>query len=301
MKVLVTGCYGFIGNHVSRLLIERGHTVVGMDRLVEPRSEKGERVRALASSGMKYVEGTITSRTRCREIMHGARFDAVVHLAGQFPVKHDQKGVDSYIDSNVKGWINVAETVVAARVPRMIYASSVAVSDSRKPGSLYGATKAFNEHAAHVYSKMGPDMVGLRFGPTYGPMMRKDAGLYKVLAAQFTGTVGGGGIFAKKHPLIFIHDAAETVVRFVEAGPLPEKHSIHLVAADDWFADFGDVIQEVAPHLGVTPVFPQGWTPVERTLRPDLKSLDQFLGWRPFTSLALGARPLAQWLLDQRR
>lgn len=298
MKILVTGCYGFVGSHVVRRLLALGHTVVGADRLVEPKSPKQQRVEALAGAGMKFVEAALGSQTRAREIVQGANFDRIVHLAAQFPVKHDSAGVASYLDSNVRAYLNVMEVARLAKVPRVIYASTVAVSDAGRPGSLYGATKIFNEHAAYVYSKFGIEMVGLRYGAVYGPMMRKDAGIFRTLQGALAGRAINSGVYAAKRPVVAIADAVEVTVRFVEAPSVP-AHGVYLVAADDWYPDYGDFVTMAAEQCGWPAVYPAGYTVRERTERPDLARLAETIGWLPQTSLFGGIKPLCAWVREE--
>lgn len=298
MKILITGCYGFLGSHIAKRLIEIGHTVVGVDRLVEPKSPKQHRVAALAGAGMKFVEGALGSQTRTREIIHNAKFDRIIHLAAQFPIAHNAAGVASYLDSNVRAWLNVMEAARTNSVPRVIYASSVAVSDVGRPGSLYGATKIFNEHAAYVYSKFGIEMVGLRYAAVYGPMMRTDAGIYRTLQAAKAGRAAASNVYKAKRPVIFISDAVEATVRFVEA-PIVVPHAVHLVAADDWLCDYGDFVIAAGEHCGWPVILPPDYQRRERTERPDMSSLAAAIDWLPGVPLSRGIKPLCDWLRDQ--
>ncbi len=130
MKVLVTGHLGFIGHHVTAALIERGHKIVGVDRINGAASFKDDRILAQKPWG-------------------------VTHIAAQYSVKYTPENCVRYVQNNLAAFTYIFEAAKIVGVPRIVYASSIAISDTRQPSGLYGATKAYGEECAHAYAMRG--------------------------------------------------------------------------------------------------------------------------------------------------
>jgi UDP-glucuronate 4-epimerase len=292
--IFVTGCYGFLGHFVVARLLADGHAVTGVDRLTHAISEKGERIKALAKSKLQFVEIDLTDRAEVERAVCAARPDVVIHLAAQFPVRHCAAAIESYIASNVTAWLNVAEACRVARVPKMVYASSVVAFG--RPSSIYGATKGFADLAAHVYAlHFGMSMVGLRFAAVYGPRVRPDSAIYRVANQMVRGKAIEpiDRLHSPMH-MIEVGDAVECTVRFAtnESGA---GASTYLIAADDERASMADIASALKPHLGVAPIFPDGFEPRTRGGRPDLSALQAAIGFAPKTTLNQGMERFARW------
>ena len=296
MRVLVTGCHGFLGHHVARRLLALGHEVFGIDRIRGAMSPKRERVEEIEGRGLRFVEADLCEFERVREIVRAYRFDAIAHMAAQFAIGHRTEYIERYIGGNVRAFLNVMEAALLAGVPRVVYASSIESSPAGKPSSLYGATKGFNEHAAHVYSLRGVVTIGLRYGIVYGPLMRMDTATRRVircLAERREMKMASG--FHSRKPYVYIDDAAEFTARCLSA-PMPNPHVVMLLAADDFTANLGDVIDLAAPVLGVAPRYPFGFAPSPRQVKPDLAALALAVGELPKINLESGVPLLARWI-----
>jgi UDP-glucuronate 4-epimerase len=115
------------------------------------------------------------------------KFDAVCNLAAQAGVRYSIENPHAYIDSNIKGFMNILESCRHNDVKNLSYASSSSVYGLNKsqpfktsdhtdhPVSLYAATKKSNEMMAHTYAHLyGIQCTGLRFFTVYGPWGRPD-------------------------------------------------------------------------------------------------------------------------------
>ncbi len=166
MLVLVTGGSGFIGTHLARLLMDKGHEVRVLD-LVEPRA-----------TGTDYVKGDVRSFDDIAKSMKGV--DAVVHLAALISVDESVRKPAEYHATNVTGSLNVMRACVVAGVRRMVYSSSAAIygnpatlplrEDSpAAPISPYGATKLAPElYASAFHGSYGLSPIILRLFNVYG-------------------------------------------------------------------------------------------------------------------------------------
>lgn len=205
MKILVTGTAGFIGYHLALKLLERGDTVIGLDnindyydvnlkyaRLNELGIDKNELennklVTSKTYLNHKFVKMDLSDTNSIYNLFETEKFDAVCNLAAQAGVRYSIENPHAYIDSNIKGFMNILEACRHNNVSNLSYASSSSVYGLNKsqpfktsdhtdhPVSLYAATKKSNEMMAHTYSHLyNISTTGLRFFTVYGPWGRPD-------------------------------------------------------------------------------------------------------------------------------
>lgn len=190
MKILVTGAAGFIGFHVSRQLLEQGHSVVGLDNLNDyyEVSLKEARLKELDPyEQFRFLKMDLADRDAVSQLFTDEQFHRVVNLAAQAGVRYSLENPHAYVDSNLVGFVNILEGCRQNSVEHLVYASSSSVYGANEtmpfseqdnvdhPVSLYAATKKANELMAHTYSHLyGIPTTGLRFFTVYGPWGRPD-------------------------------------------------------------------------------------------------------------------------------
>lgn len=205
MKILVTGCTGFIGYFLSKRLLERGDTVVGIDNLNEyydvnlkfgRLNELGVSISTRNISGeqtsQKYPKFSfkkidIANEKDMDNLFKNEQFDGVCNLAAQAGVRYSIENPRVYVESNVVGFLNILEGCRNHGVNNLCFASSSSVYGLNKsqpfkttdhtdhPVSLYAATKKSNEMMAHSYAHLyGIHTTGVRFFTVYGPWGRPD-------------------------------------------------------------------------------------------------------------------------------
>ncbi|MDE1990102.1 MAG: SDR family NAD(P)-dependent oxidoreductase, partial [Betaproteobacteria bacterium] len=199
MKILVTGAAGFIGMHVARRLLQDGHAVVGIDNLnaYYDVGLKQSRLQQLESfSGFRFERMDVSDGPALTALFSGAGITHVVHLAAQAGVRHSLQQPQTYVDSNLNGFVQMLECCRHHAVAHLVYASSSSVygSNARQPFSehhaadhplsLYAATKRANELMAHAYSHLFRlPATGLRFFTVYGPWGRPDMAYFSFARA----------------------------------------------------------------------------------------------------------------------
>jgi UDP-glucuronate 4-epimerase len=205
VKVIVTGAAGFIGSHVSKALLDRGDSVVGVDSLsayYDPKLKLDRLAFLTPYANFTFVKANIARRTPMfRLIKEHPDAEAIIHLAAQPGVRYSLKNPYSYIDSNVMGQVVMFEMAKRMKHCRhLVYASSSSVygrnqvqpfsikHDVRHPASIYAATKLSCENLAEAYSwSFGIPSTGLRFFTVYGPWGRPDMATY-----LFTSAIANG-------------------------------------------------------------------------------------------------------------
>ncbi|KAE8714529.1 UDP-glucuronate 4-epimerase 6 [Hibiscus syriacus] len=189
-SVLVTGAAGFVGSHCSLALKKRGDGVLGLDNFndyYDP-SLKRARQNLLSKHQIFIVEGDLNDEALLTKLFDVVPFTHVLHLAAQAGVRYAMQNPQSYVRSNIAGFVNLLEVAKAANPqPAIVWASSSSVyglntenpfserDRTDQPASLYAATKKAGEEIAHTYNHIyGLSLTGLRFFTVYGPWGRPD-------------------------------------------------------------------------------------------------------------------------------
>jgi UDP-glucuronate 4-epimerase len=134
-----------------------------------------------------FIKMDLADTNSIYKLFESEKFDAVCHLAAQAGVRYSMENPHAYIDSNIKGFMNILEACRHNNVKNLSFASSSSVYGLNKshpfktdahtdhPISLYAATKKSNELMAHTYSHLyNISTTGLRFFTVYGPFGRPD-------------------------------------------------------------------------------------------------------------------------------
>lgn len=272
MKAFVTGGSGFIGSHVVRLLIERGYDVVAL-------AHTGKSADKLRAMGATPVHGDVTVAESMREHMKGV--DVVFHLAGWYQV-----GAKDWMNAeaiNVGGTRNVLNLAVELDIPKIIYASSVAVFGDTK-GQLvdesyrsagpflseYDRTKWLAHYkVAEPLIEQGAPLIIVMPGVTYGP------GDHSLVGALMT-------MFYQDSPLLpgpdttltyaHVEDIAEGIVLASEKGRIGESYILAgpAVPFGEMFDFWSYLTGKPAPSLRIPSRFLHLLAPVIGALEPTL-------------------------------
>jgi len=201
MRVLVTGCCGFIGFHLANALLRnKKYAVFGIDNLNNYYDIKLKKKRLqILKKNINFFFSKIDIRNHnsLKRNFIKNNYDIVIHLAAQAGVRYSLKNPRTYIENNINGFFNVLNLSHRHKVKHFLYASSSSVYGNQKkfpvkenastdfPISVYGATKKSNEVLAYSYSSIYHfPTTGIRFFTVYGPYGRPDMSLYKFISAM---------------------------------------------------------------------------------------------------------------------
>ena len=256
MRILVTGTAGFIGNDLAIKLLERGDEVIGVDNLNDyyDVSLKEARLARIATHP-KFTELRISleDRSAIGQAFSKHKPQRVVNLAAQAGVRYSIEHPETYVDSNLVGFLHILEGCRHHGVEHLVYASSSSVYGANTkmpfsvhhnvdhPMSLYAATKKANELMAHTYSSLYRlPTTGLRFFTVYGPWGRPDMALFKftqnILAGKPIDVFNNGN---HKRDFTYIDDIVEGVIRTLDQVP---------TANAQWNGDTPDSATSYAPY-----------------------------------------------------
>jgi len=233
MKILVTGCAGFIGMHTCLRLLKDRHEVLGVDNLnaYYDVNLKLARLKLIKPHNkFNFIKLDIANRKKIENLFEQLDFQVVVHLAAQPGVRYSIKNPYSYIRNNINGFLNVLEGCRHHNIKHLVYASSSSIygtnttlpfsekQNTDHPASLYGATKKADELMAHAYSHLyGLPTTGLRFFTVYGPWGRPDMSPHLFTKSILEGTPID--LFNKgrmRRDFTYIDDVVEDVVRIMD-------------------------------------------------------------------------------------
>ncbi len=200
MKILVTGCAGFIGSHLSERLIKEGYCVIGIDNFSKyyNRKIKENNIKwLLRKKKFTFVEVDILSKDFDKYLRD---INVIYHSAAQAGVRSSW-GIhfNEYVKNNILATQKILEKIkLNKEIKVLVYASSSSIygnspdfpfkEDSPKiPISPYGVTKLAAENLCHLYHKeFSVPVVSLRYFTVYGPRQRPDMGFNKFIRAILT-------------------------------------------------------------------------------------------------------------------
>lgn len=255
-KVLVTGAAGFIGFHLSKKLLEKGISVIGVDNVNDyyDVNLKYARLDILKQfDGFQLHKVDLKDKEGIDRVFAETQPDYVVNLAAQAGVRYSLENPYVYVDSNITGFLNILEACRHNPVKHLVYASSSSVYGANTnmpfsvhnsvdhPVSLYAATKKSNELMAHTYSHLfGVPTTGLRFFTVYGPWGRPDMALFlftKAILEDRPIDVYNHG--KMRRDFTYVDDIVEGVFRLIPT--IAQRN-------DDWSSDNPDTATSFAPY-----------------------------------------------------
>jgi len=328
-RFLVTGVAGFIGFHLARLLLNRGHTVVGVDAFTPYYDVSLKRRRAAIlgqSPHCQIHEFSLEAAARLHDLQSDVKADFIVHLAAQAGVRYSLTNPRAYIDANLVGTFNILEVARALPPQHLLIASTSSVYGANTempfaeadrtdhPLTLYAATKKSCEVMAHSYSHLWRIPTTLfRFFTVYGPWGRPDMALFiftkRILEGQPIDIYNNGDM---QRDFTYVDDLVESIAGLIAATP-PDPRTMTRAGTADLsspaapfrIVNIGgsspvgllDFIAEIEKCLGrkaIRNYLPMQQGDVPRTFA-DTEVLRRLTGSHPATPIETGVRRFVDW------
>ena len=328
MRILVTGAAGFIGHALSRVLLERGDVVVGIDNLNDyyPVSLKRDRVAGLVAQGgnrFAFHQVDFADMAALDAALAGLAIDKVVHLGAQAGVRYSIENPHAYVSSNLAGHLNLLEFSRHRGVRHMVYASSSSVYGGNAklpfavedrvdhPVSLYAATKRADELMSETYAHLfRTPLTGLRFFTVYGPWGRPDMMLWnftrRILAGEPIPVFNQGDMY---RDFTYIDDIVAGVVACIDnppsddgqekAGGSTKPHRLYNIgnSRSEHLMKVVGLLEEACGKQAVIDFQPMQPGDVHKTYA-DISAIRADLGYAPTTSIEVGVPSFVRWYRD---
>ena len=311
-RYLVTGAAGFIGARLAALLVEQGHSVVGIDNLnsaydVRLKQWRLQRLQALA--GFSFSRGDISDRVSIETLWNkhdGSAFDAVINLAARAGVRQSVENPYVYVETNVAGTLNLLELCRAGGVKKFVLASTSSLygadaprpfredAPTDRPLSPYAASKKGAEALCHTYHYLHKlDVTILRYFTVYGPAGRPDMSLFRFVQHISEGRpiiLFGDG--SQERDFTFVDDIA----RGTAAALAPLGYEIVNLGSDRPLK-VRDVVAQVEAAVGKKALVEK--RPIHPADVPatwaDISKARALLGWEPQVQFEDGLAKLVAW------
>jgi nucleoside-diphosphate-sugar epimerase len=308
MRVVVTGCAGFIGSHLSERLVAQGHDVLGIDCFTDyyARPAKEANLAVLRDHDRFRLAEADLSTADLPPLLEGA--DAIYHQAGQPGVRASWGTTfETYLRHNVQATQRLLEAAKGLNLKKFVYASSSSVygdaeafptteSALPQPVSPYGITKLAGEQLAYTYWRgYGVPAISLRYFTVYGPRQRPDMAFHRFIARALAGEpveVYGDG--EQTRNFTFVADAVDANLAAAASSACGVAVNVgggEQVSVNQVLAHLGDILGR---PLRVARM-PAQRGDVRHTSADTRRAAD-LLGYEPRTSLRAGLAAEADWL-----
>lgn len=231
--ILITGCAGFIGSHLTEKFLNNGHQVVGIDNF-DPfydRSVKEQNMQSFAADEkFRFFDLDLADQILLMSSLKDIQIDAIVHLAGKAGVRPSIEDPQGYIRANIVATQNILDLMKEQGIRKLAFASSSSVygntketpfnetQDVSNPISPYAFTKKACELLNYTYHSLHKlDIVNMRFFTVFGPRQRPDLAIHKFTKLILNGNeipMFGDGSTSRDYT--YVADTVDGIYRIVE-------------------------------------------------------------------------------------
>lgn len=309
-NLLVTGADGFIGSHLTELLLEEGYNVRALAQYNS--FNNWGWLEQVNHPNLEIVTGDVRDSDFCRELAAGC--DTIFHLAALIAIPYSYVAPDSYIDTNIKGTLNMCQAARAAGAERILVTSTsevygtaltVPISEShpRQPQSPYSASKiGADAIAMSFYNAFELPVSIVRPFNTYGPRQSARA----IIPTIITQIAAGErkikvGDLTPTRDFNFVRD---TCRGFLAIARCKEAIGRELNIATGTEVTMQQTLETIAKVMGAD----VEWVRDEQRIRPeksevfrlmgDSTELRSLTGWKPEVSIEEGLKITASWFTN---
>lgn len=326
-KVLITGFGGFIGYSLVQALKTR-FQLTGLDNFSTLSNYEIKKQRAaelgitnfeqfkeqtnFADGKTNFYYADLCDLAALDKVFQSQGFDCIVHLAALTGVRQSLLNPQAYIDSNVKGFVNLLECAKKYGVKHVIYASSSSVyglneetpytEDQRTdaPISVYAASKKVDELIAHTYSHLyNLNLIGLRFFTVYGAWTRPDMAAYIFMKAIAEGNpidLFNEGKMIRD--FTYVGDVVNSISILIDkiTGGAKTGYQIFNIGNHNpvYTIEFLNLIEEAMGKKAIVNFKPAQPGDMLAT-NADSQNLFNYIGFKPETALKTGIAEMVEW------
>ena len=330
MKIFITGSSGFIGFHLSKKLLDSGHSVHGFDSMNNYYDVKLKKARyeiLKKYNKFSFTKNNLENQKVLSNTILKFKPKIIIHLAAQAGVRYSIEKPRVYLDSNITGTYNIIELAKKVNVKHLLIASSSSVYGANKKLpfkeidktetqlSIYAATKKSTESIAHSYSNIWKvPITMLRFFTVYGPWGRPDMALFKftkgIIDNKKIDIYNKGKMY---RDFTYIDDIIDGIKALINKAPNSKQlnkfknDSLSSVAPfrvlnigntrKVYLLDFIDALEKELEKKAIRNYMPMQKGDVKMTLS-DTTLLKKLTGYNPKTNFRLGIKNFLKWYLS---
>lgn len=308
--VLVTGADGFIGSHLTEHLLAKGYKVRALAQYNS--FNNWGWLEGIKSERLEVLCGDVRDSDFCRLLCEGC--GTVFHLAALIAIPYSYVAPDSYVDTNIKGTLNMCQAARAASVDRIVVTSTsevygtalqvpIAETHPRQPQSPYSATKIGADAIAEsFYNAFGLPVVIARPFNTYGP--RQSA---RAIIPTIIGQIAAGerrikvGDLSPTRDFNYVDDTCRGFIALAEAEGI-EGRNINIATGTE--ISMADTLRLIARLMDADVEYVVD----QQRIRPSKSEVRRLCGdnslitsltpWRPEVSIEEGLRRTIEWFCD---
>jgi UDP-glucuronate 4-epimerase len=310
---LVTGAAGFIGARTATMLIEQGHSVLGIDNVndaYDPRIKDYRLKKLQALPGFKFHHADISQKSSI-DLFKDEKIDGVINLAARAGVRFSVENPWAFLESNVTGTLNMLEVCRQFGCKKFILASTSSIygenpvyptpetASSSEPIQPYAASKKGAEALAHSYHHLYDiDVTILRFFTVYGPAGRPDLAIFRFVKWIIEGEpirINGDG--NQSRGFTYIDD----ITRGIIAALKPVGYEVINLGGHEVVTinQLVEIVEELTGKTADVQYGPPNLADVSMN-HADVTKAKNMLGWNPQVDLRDGIKNLIDWYYAER-
>jgi UDP-glucuronate 4-epimerase len=310
---LVTGAAGFIGAYTSELLIQDGHTVLGIDNINDAydiRMKEHRLMRLQKLPGFTFRKIDISLKKEVEQLNSG-KFDAVINLAARAGVRASVENPWLFYETNVMGTLNLLELCRQMGTKKFLLASTSSIyganppyptpesASSSEPLQPYAASKKAAEVLAHAYHSLhGLDVSVVRYFTVYGPAGRPDLAMFRFCQWIHEGKpvrVNGNG--EQSRGFTYLDDIARGTILALK----PLGYEIINLGGHEVITINGliKLLEELTGNKAEVQYGPPNLADMYSNWA-DVSKAGRLLAWEPAVGLREGVKKLVEWYAAER-
>ena len=329
MRIFITGSSGFIGFHLSKKLLDSGHSVHGFDSMNNYYDVKLKKARykiLKKYNKFSFTKNNLENQKVLSNTILKFKPKIIIHLAAQAGVRYSIEKPRVYLDSNITGTYNIIELAKKVNVKHLLIASSSSVYGANKKLpfkeidktetqlSIYAATKKSTESIAHSYSHIWKiPITMLRFFTVYGPWGRPDMALFKftkgIINNKKIDIYNNGKMY---RDFTYVDDIVKGIDALINKAPNLKQlgkirnDSLSPVAPfrilnigntkKVYLLDFINVLEKELGRKAIKNYMPMQKGDVKMTVS-DTTLLKKLTGYNPKTNYKIGIKKFLKWYL----